>query len=120
MGIFLGNLWSKNYNNVFDPKNEEVKEMHALISIFKPVCSWYQLKGGVTSLHSCENFGFLHSNGIGSRILDAHVNSTWEGDNTVLLIQTTQFILSNVAKLAKGKDTIYQSVSYLKKWLPKI
>jgi hypothetical protein len=85
-GIHVGNLWAKNYKTVFEPNNKAAKEMHALISIFKPICSWYQLKAGITAMHSCENFGFMHVNGICGRVQDCHVNVTWEGDNTVLLL----------------------------------
>ena len=120
MGVHVGDLWSKNYKRVFDPKDQSVKEMHALISIYKPVCSWYQLKTGISAMHSCENFGFMQANGICGRIEDAHVNATWEGDNTVLLIQTTQFILSNLGKHAKGETIAYKSLSYLQKWIPEI
>jgi Acyl-CoA oxidase len=120
MGIYVGGLWSKNYKEVFNPASEQVKEMHALISIYKPICSWYQLKAGITALHVTEVFGLQHSNGICGRINDAHVNATWEGDNTVLLIQTTQFILSNIAKYSKGTEINFGSLSYLVKWLPRL
>lgn len=119
-GIAVGNIWAKNYKNVFDPANNQVKEMHALISIYKPICTWYQLKAGITAMHSCENFGFLHVNGICGRVQDCHVNVTWEGDNTVLLIQTTQFVLKGVARFAKGKPVGYESLEYLPKWLRRV
>lgn len=119
-GIHIGDLWAKNYKKVFDPKNKEVKEMHALISIFKPIATWYQLKAGIAAMHSCENFGFMHVNGICGRVQDCHVNATWEGDNSVLLLQTAQFILKGVARLAKGKTVFYPSLSYLKKWLQRV
>jgi acyl-CoA oxidase len=119
-GVFIGNLWAKNYKMVFEPSNKEAKEMHALISIFKPVCSWYQQKAGIEAMHCCENFGFMHVNGICGRVQDAHVNTTWEGDNTVLLMQTTQFILKGVSRVAKGKPIFYKSLDYIPKWIQKV
>ena len=34
-------LWIKNWMNVLDPKNKEIKEMIAIISIMKPLISWW-------------------------------------------------------------------------------
>jgi acyl-CoA oxidase len=40
---------------------------------------------------------------MGTLINDNEINSTWEGDNTVLLQQTVKILLENMQRVMKGK-----------------
>lgn len=109
----IGDLWDQNCYNIFDPKNVEAQEMHALISIIKPLSTWNQLAATLQSRIVCGGNGYSAYSRLGQIHLDYHVNATWEGDNTVLLQQTARFILKGLGSLAKGKPIKFDSLAYL-------
>jgi acyl-CoA oxidase len=47
--------------------------------------------------------GFSSYNKMGVLINDNEINSTWEGDNNILLQQTTKILLENMQRVMKGK-----------------
>lgn len=83
--IQIANLWAKNYKNIFDPKNVAVQEMHSLISIIKPLGTWILMDSTLEARAACGGHGYSSYSRIGNLHSDLHVNTTWEGDNTVLL-----------------------------------
>ena len=99
----IGDMWAQNCYNIFDPKNVEVQEMHALISIIKPLSSWNQIASTLQARAICGGHGYSAYSRLGQIHSDYHVNVTWEGDNTVLLQQTARFILKGLGSIAKGK-----------------
>jgi acyl-CoA oxidase len=50
---------------------------------------------------------------LGTLLTDNDVNSTWEGDNNVLLQQTSRFIFRNLQKLMKGQRIESEYLSFL-------
>ena len=56
-GRTLNNLWRDNKQSVFDTKNKEVKEMHALISAAKPVTAWLLTRGLQEFREACGGLG---------------------------------------------------------------
>ena len=109
----IGDIWAENCHSIFDPKNIEVQEMHALISIIKPLSSWNQIASTLQARAACGGNGYSSYSRLGQIHSDYHVNVTWEGDNTVLLQQTARFILKELGSLAKGKPIKFQSLYYL-------
>jgi len=57
--------------------------------------------------------GYSSYNKLGVLINDNEVNSTWEGDNNVLLQQATKITLDNLQKLMKGKPITSQILKFL-------
>lgn len=47
--------------------------------------------------------GFSAYSKMGVLIDDSEINSTWEGDNNVLLQQTVKILLENMQRVMKGK-----------------
>lgn len=112
-------LWFDNYQRVLDPKNKEVKEMHAIISILKPIVTWTYNDSINEYRQAMGGFGFLAISQIAGLLNDGHVNMTWEGDNYVLLHQTARFVLKGFAKFAASdKPSKYKSLSYFTKAKP--
>jgi acyl-CoA oxidase len=106
-------MWAKHYKDIFDPKNQAVQEMHALISIIKPLSSWNMLKSTLEARAACGGLGYSSYARIGNLHSDLHVNATWEGDNIVLLQQSAKFILKGMGRLAKGKPVKFETLYYL-------
>lgn len=109
----INNLWNTNYSSILDPKNKQVKEMHALMSALKPISTWYAVRAVREAREAMGGNGMSLLSGIPSSLNDSNVIVTWEGDNNVLLQQTAKFLLSGVAKVFKGEESNYPSLKFL-------
>jgi acyl-CoA oxidase len=109
----INNLWYENYERVFDPKNKEVKELHGLISVIKPLTSDWTI--GI--MNECRKLmgglGYSWYAEIPKLINDIHVMVTWEGDNNVLLQQVGKFILVGVQQVSSTGSVEYPSLQFL-------
>lgn len=107
------NLWYQNHEKVLDPKNLEVKEIHGLISVMKPLTSNWCL----VIMNECRKvmggLGYSKYAEIPTMISDIHVMATWEGDNNVLLQQVSRFLLKGLQKLGSGSKIEYSSLKFL-------
>lgn len=60
-------------------------ELHAVSSALKGVCSWGCLKGMQDCREACGGLGYSFYSKLGILRDNYDVNTTWEGDNNVLL-----------------------------------
>ncbi|XP_053694048.1 peroxisomal acyl-coenzyme A oxidase 3 isoform X1 [Sabethes cyaneus] len=95
-------LWlSKVYGDAFiksimqGERNELLgMEIHALSSAAKPVCTWAARDGIQECREACGGHGFLKLSTIGELRNDNDPNCTYEGENNVLIQQTSNWILN--------------------------
>lgn len=110
----INNLWFQNSEQVLDPKNKQVKEMHALISVIKPLTSEWMLKSFEECRKAMGGLGYSSYAEIPIMLNDLHIQVTWEGDNNVLLQQVGKFIFDQMQKsLQSGEPIRYASLCYL-------
>jgi len=57
--------------------------------------------------------GFSSYSKMGTLINDNEINSTWEGDNTVLLQQTVKILLENMQRVMKGKQIQINIIKFM-------
>lgn len=107
------NLWFANYPHVLEPKHRGVKEMHAFLSIMKPLLTWWSIETVTQVRFAMGGFGYLSISYLPSLIQDMHASPTWEGDNWILLQQSARFVLKGVLRLLTGRQQEYSSLEFL-------
>ncbi|PVV04466.1 hypothetical protein BB560_001033 [Smittium megazygosporum] len=92
----------------------DLKEIHATSAGLKAFCTWTTLNIIDQCRQSLGGHGYSAYSGLPAMYQDFAVHCTWEGDNTILMLQCGRFLVSSAEKYVNGKPTP-KNLSYLEK-----
>lgn len=78
-------------------------DLHAILSGCKAVYTWNTLFGMERVRQACGGHGYSQYSGIPGMISEFTPNVTYEGENTVMILQTARYLIKNLKKLDEGK-----------------
>ncbi|XP_058460944.1 probable peroxisomal acyl-coenzyme A oxidase 1 isoform X2 [Malaya genurostris] len=115
------NLW-KMYQETTSELNsgklDRLPELHAIACCLKAVSTTDAAKGIEVCRLACGGHGYLSSANFMSFYTVAMAASTYEGENTVLLLQTARYLIKMWNQASKGKKLV-PTVEYLAKFVGK-
>jgi acyl-CoA oxidase len=98
---------------------DSLKELHGTVAGLKAYSTWIALEGIETCRQCCGGNGYSAYSAFPGMIQDFSVQCTWEGDNTVLMLQSGRYLISCYREWKAGKSKLPQGVDYLNR-LPSV
>ncbi|PVZ99193.1 hypothetical protein BB558_004798 [Smittium angustum] len=93
---------------------QDLKETHSTSAGLKAFCTWTTLNIIDQCRQSLGGHGYSAYVGLSGSYQDFAVHCTWEGDNTILMLQCGRFLVSSADKYKKGL-AVPENLRYLEK-----
>lgn len=90
-----------------------LKDLHPLLSATKAVYTWDALFGIDKARLACGGHGYSDFSGLPPLLKEFSPNATYEGENTVLLLQTARYLVKGYAYAIQQKE-LSEFIAYLK------
>ena len=90
------------------------QEIHAISSAGKPVASWTAQRGLQECRESCGGHGYLKASRFGDLRNDNDANCTYEGDNNVLVQQTSNWLLNVWTTMNGEVESPFGALDFMK------
>lgn len=112
-------LWALYYKTSADIERGEytrLSELHALACSLKVLCSSDSSSGIERLRLACGGHGYLTSSNLGNLYVAATAACTYEGENTVLLLQVGRFLMKSYRQALEGKN-LAPTAAYLQDYV---
>ncbi|EGR29306.1 hypothetical protein IMG5_158840 [Ichthyophthirius multifiliis] len=106
------NMYQTNLEKCQQQDFSMLKDLHALLSGHKAVSTQTTLFGMEKIRQSCGGHGFSTYSGMVERLKVYYPYSTFEGENTIMLLQTARFLI----KVAQNQQKITPQCEYLQNY----
>ncbi|XP_075794518.1 peroxisomal acyl-coenzyme A oxidase 2 [Pelodiscus sinensis] len=112
MNAYVNKFYSKGYTEIREGNFDSLPELHALTSGLKAIITDYCTAGAEVCLRACGGHGYSALSGLPFLYTKVAASCTYEGDNTVLFLQTARYLVKCLAAVHAGQPTP-PSVAYL-------
>ena len=92
---------------------ERLPELHALSCCLKSVCTGEAAQSVEICRRATGGHGFLQSSGFPDIYIAVTAAETYEGENTILLLQTARYLMKVWNQIAQGDFNVPPTVAYL-------
>lgn len=104
VGAHILRLYGDNNKELVTPKSKVANDLHAISAVAKAKVSWFCTEVIGSIRHLLGGHGYSSYSRLGRLYFDQEVNTTWEGDNHMLLQQNFKSVLKIVRKLQTEAD----------------
>ncbi|XP_048345794.1 peroxisomal acyl-coenzyme A oxidase 2-like isoform X2 [Sphaerodactylus townsendi] len=109
---YLQEVFDRGYAETKEGKFDLLPELHALASGMKVIASDFSSAGVEVCRRACGGHGYSLLSGLPSLFTKVVASCTYEGENTVLLLQTARFLVKCLGAVKVGQP-LPSSVAYL-------
>nr|XP_048673484.1 peroxisomal acyl-coenzyme A oxidase 1 isoform X4 [Caretta caretta] len=113
---FVGAYMKKTYQRITGDINQgdlsELPELHALSAGLKAFTSWTANAGIEECRMACGGHGYSRCSGLPDIYVNFTPSCTYEGENTVMMLQTARFLIKSYTQVSSG-HLVSGMVSYL-------
>ncbi|XP_032637700.1 peroxisomal acyl-coenzyme A oxidase 2 isoform X1 [Chelonoidis abingdonii] len=112
MNAYVNEFYNKGYTEIKQENFDSLPELHALTAGIKAIITEYCTAGAEVCLRACGGHGYSALSGLPSLYTKLAASCTYEGENTVLFLQTARFLVKCLAAVHSGQP-IPPSAAYL-------
>ncbi|NWX16319.1 ACOX2 oxidase, partial [Aegotheles bennettii] len=109
---YLQELFNKGYREMQKKNFDMLPELHAFSSGFKALVTQHCTSGVEICLRACGGHGYSLLSGLPSLYTKILASCIYEGENTILLLQTARFLIKCFMEASTGQS-VPPSVTYL-------
>ncbi|XP_053493213.1 peroxisomal acyl-coenzyme A oxidase 1 isoform X3 [Ictalurus furcatus] len=113
---FVGQYMKNTYNRITGDINQgdfsQLPELHALAAGLKAFTTWTVNAGIEVCRMACGGHGYSRSSGLPDIYVTFTATCTYEGENTVMMLQTARYLVKSYRQVRDGKQ-LTGIVSYL-------
>ncbi|XP_059965479.1 peroxisomal acyl-coenzyme A oxidase 2 isoform X3 [Mesoplodon densirostris] len=108
-------FFHRSYSSILDRDFRLLPELHALSAGMKALVSDFCIQGAELCRRACGGHGYSKLSGLPSLVTRVTASCTYEGENTVLYLQTARFLVKSYlqAQESTSQRSLPQSVAYL-------
>ncbi|XP_063147579.1 peroxisomal acyl-coenzyme A oxidase 2 [Candoia aspera] len=108
---YLRDLFNRCYSHTKEGNFDLLPELHALAAGLKVITTEYSSAGAEVCRRACGGHGYSLLSGLPSIYMNLVASCTYEGENTVLLLQTARFLIKCYGMAQMGQS-LPSSVAY--------
>uniref|UniRef100_J3SDY5 Acyl-coenzyme A oxidase n=1 Tax=Crotalus adamanteus TaxID=8729 RepID=J3SDY5_CROAD len=103
VGSYMRDTYHRITGNIQDGDLSELPELHALSAGLKAFSSWTASTGIEECRMACGGHGYSRCSGLPDIYVNFTPSCTYEGENTVMMLQTARFLVKSYTQVSSGQ-----------------